>query len=160
MTAATFVQVLGIFLAVDGVLAIISGITGKVASRGWTIGRGVLELLAGLAIIANPLLVTGIAAMTLVYFVGFASVISGVMEIVAAIKDRKEIEGEGFLILGGVIAVIFGLAILSSPLAFAGMMVRIIGILAIIGGVASIFFAFRLRGLGKHLQEHDARHHA
>ena len=160
MTAATFAQVFGFFLAFDGVLAIIAGITGQVPSRGWTIARGVLALIAGVFIVSNPLLASLITATTFVYLLGISAVVSGVIEIVAAIKDRKEIEGEGFLILGGVISVIFGLAVLSSPLAFAGFMVRFIGVLAIIGGIASIFYAFRLRGLGKHLKEHDERQNA
>lgn len=157
MTVATFVQVFGFFLAFDGVLAIVAGITGQVPSRGWTIVRGVLALIVGIAIVGNPVLVAGIAAIWFVYLLGISSIILGAMEVFAAIRDRNEIEGEGWIIFGGVISIIFGVALLSAPLVFAGMVVMIIGVVAVVGGIASVIFAFRLRGLNKKLQEFDAR---
>ena len=156
MTVATFVQVFGFFLVFDGILAVIAGITGQVPSRGWTIARGVLAVIVGLIVMANPVLVAGFAAVTFVYVLGFSSILNGVIEIFAAIRDRKEIEGEGWLIVGGVISVLFGILLLWSPIAFAGFLVRVMGAVAIIGGIASILFAFRLRGLGKKLEQHDA----
>lgn len=156
MTTATFVQVFGFFLAFDGVLAIIAGIMGHVPSRGWTILRGVLGLIVGIGIVGNPIFVAGVAAITFVYLLGFFSIVAGVMEIIAAIMDRKEIEGEGWMILGGVISVIFGICLIAAPLTFAGMLVMIIGVFAIIGGIASIVFAFRLRGLGKKIDKAES----
>ena len=157
VTVAIFVQVFGFFLAFDGVLAIIAGIMGEVPSRGWTIARGVLAVIIGVLVVGNPVFVAGVAAVWFVYLLGFAAIVTGVIEIFAAIRDRKEIEGEGWLILGGVIAVIFGILLLSAPLLFASTIVRIMGAVAIVGGIASIVFSFRLRGLNKKLEEHDSR---
>lgn len=160
MTVATFAQVFGFFLAFDGVIAIIAGITGQVPSRGWTIARGVFCLIAGAFIFANPMFVSLFTAVTFIFVLGFSSIASGVIEIFAAIRDRKEIEGEGWLILGGVISVIFGLVLLSQPLTSAALFVRIIGVFAVIGGIASVIFAFRIRSLGKKLERHDAERDA
>ena len=156
MTVATFVQVFGFFLAFDGILAIIAGITGQVPSRGWTIVRGVLAVIVGVLVVAHPVFVTWFAAVWFAYLLGFAAIVSGVIEVFAAIRDRKEIEGEGWLILGGVISVIFGISLLAAPLSFASIFVRIVGAMAIVGGIASVVYAFRLRGLNKKLEEFDA----
>lgn len=152
MTVGAFVQVIGIFVIADGILAIVAGIVGEVPSRLWVIIRGVLEILVGLFVFANPFLVSGITATFLLYLIAFAAILGGILEIVAAIQDRKQIEGEGWLILGGALTVLFGVLILMAPLSFGLLIVRILGGFAIFAGVSLIVFAFRVRGLGKHLQ--------
>lgn len=151
MTIGALAQVVGVFVIVDGILSIIAGITGDVPSRGWVIGRGVLEILVGAFVFSNPLIVAGVTATFLVYVLAFSAILSGVFEIVAAIRDRKQIEGEGWLILGGAITVLFGVVLMISPLSFGVFMVRVLGAFAILSGVSLIVFAFRLRSLGKKL---------
>ena len=152
MTIGALAQVVGIFVIVDGILSIVAGIMGDVPSRGWVIVRGVLEILVGAFVFANPLIVAGVTATLLVSVLAFSAILSGVLEIVAAIQDRKQIEGEGWLILGGAITVLFGVVLLISPLSFGLIMVRVLGAFAIFSGVSLIVFAFRLRGLGKKLK--------
>jgi len=152
MTIGALAQVVGIFVIVDGILSIVAGIMGDVPSRGWVIVRGVLEILVGAFVFANPLIVAGVTATLLVSVLAFSAILSGVLEIVAAIQDRKQIEGEGWLILGGAITVLFGVVLLISPLSFGLFMVRVLGAFAIFSGVSLIVFAFRLRRLGKKLK--------
>ena len=151
LTAAVLVQVIGIFLIADGALAILAGIVGEAPSRGWTIVRGVLSILAGIFVFAHPVLVFGMTAVALLYVVAFTSIVVGVLEIFAAIRDRHELEGEGWLILGGVLSVIFGVLLLIAPMSFGLLIVRILGVFAILGGISLILLALRLRGLGKQL---------
>ena len=151
MTMATFAQVAGIFLVFDGILAVIAGAVGKVPSRLWTIIRGILAVLAGLFVFANPVLVAGLTATLVVSVIGVLAIISGVMEIFAAIQDRKEIEGEGWLILNGVLLVLIGVALLATPALFGLTLVRLLGVLAIASSIAAIIFAFRLKGLNSRL---------
>ena len=152
MTIGALAQVVGIFVIVDGILSIVAGIMGDVPSRGWVIVRGVLEILVGAFVFANPLIVAGVTATFLVYVLAFSAILSGVLEIVAAIQDRKQIEGEGWLILGGAITVLFGVVLLISPLSFGLFMVRVLGAFAIFSGVSLIVFALRLRRLGTKLK--------
>ena len=152
MTIGALAQVVGVFVIVDGILSIVAGIMGDVPSRGWVIVRGVLEILVGAFVFANPLIVAGVTATFLVYVVAFSAILSGVLEIAAAIQDRKQIEGEGWLILGGAMTVLFGVVLLISPLSFGLFMVRVLGAFAIFSGVSLIVFAFRLRRLGKKLK--------
>ena len=152
MTMGVLTQIVGAFVIADGILSIVAGIIGQVPSRGWVIVRGVLDILVGAFVFANPIIVAGITATVLIYTLAFSAIVSGVLEIIAAIQDREQIEGEGWLILGGALTVLFGLVLLIAPLSFGLFMVRVLGAFAIFSGVSLTVFAFRLRGLGKKLK--------
>ncbi|MCB0159476.1 MAG: DUF308 domain-containing protein, partial [Caldilineaceae bacterium] len=66
-----------------------------------------------------------------------------------AIMMRKEISGEIWMIIWGVISILLGFWILSNLGAAALAYVFVAAIFAIIGGIISIFGAFRLRSLGR-----------
>ena len=151
MTAAALAQVIGVFLVLDGILGLIAGISGAVPSRGWTILRGVIAILVGIFVFANPTIVAGVTAQILLYVVGFSFILTGLLEVFAAIRDRKEIEGEGWIILGGILAILFGILLLAAPLTFGRILLQILGAYAIIYGICLIVMAFRIRGVGKRL---------
>ena len=127
MTMGVLTQVIGAFVIADGILSITAGIMAQIPSRGWVIARGALEILAGAFVFANPIMVAGITATVLISVLAFTAILTGVLEIVAAIQDRKQIEGEGWLILGGSITVLFGVVLLAAPLSFGLFMVRVLG---------------------------------
>ncbi len=131
---------------------------GQVPSRLWTIVRGIVAVLAGAFVFANPVVVAGLTTSVVVSIIGVMAILSGVMEIVAAIKDRKQIEGEGWLILGGVLLVLIGMSLVATPLLFGISMVRLLGILAIASSIAMIVFAFRLKGLQSALNPPETLH--
>ncbi|WDQ14634.1 HdeD family acid-resistance protein [Rhodopirellula sp. P2] len=153
MTLATFAQVAGFFLAFDGVMAIIAGAVGDTPSRMGTIVRGVIEVLAGVFVFANPMLVAGLTATIVISVIGAMVIVSGVVEIAAAIQDRRHIQGEGWLILAGILSVLIGIALLVAPMGFGLTLVRVLGALAIVSSIAMIAFAFRLRSLGSRISQ-------
>jgi uncharacterized membrane protein HdeD (DUF308 family) len=153
MTALALTQVVGIFVIAEGILAIVAAILGQTSSRVWTFVRGVLAILIGIFVFAHPLAVAGITATIVLYVIAFGIIACGVLEIAAAIRDRKEIEGEGWLLLGGGLAVLFGVLLLIAPVAFGLLIVRVIGAFAILSGIAMIALAFRVRKFGKALNQ-------
>ena len=70
---------------------------------------------------------------------------SGIFEIVGAIRLRKEIDNEWTLILHGAITVLFGVLLMAMPGAGALAMVWVIGAYAIAGGILLVALAFRLK---------------
>lgn len=154
ITIAALTQVMGFFLIIDGVIAVAAGVTGRVPSRVWTILRGIVAILVGAFVFAHPMLVAGMTAVVIMYMIAFSAILSGVIEITAAIRDHREIEGVGGYIIGGILSIIFGVLLLISPFLFGLMMVRIIGVFAAITGVVMIVLAFRLKGIGKRLESH------
>jgi uncharacterized membrane protein HdeD (DUF308 family) len=153
MTVVALTQVVGIFVIADGILAIVAGILGQTPSRGWTIVRGVIAILIGIFVFGHAVAVAGITATVVLYVIAFGAIVTGVLEVMAAIQERKEIEGAGWLLLGGVLAILFGVLLLIAPLAFGELVVRVLGAYAIIYGIALAVLAFRVRSLGKALGE-------
>ena len=149
MPISALAQVIGFLAMVDGILTILTGILGEVPSRLLVILRGTLETLVGLFVIANPLLVSGITATVLLCILAFTAILVGLLEITAAFHDRQEFEGGGWIIFEGAIFLLFGVLVLTAPLSFGLLIVRLIGGFAIFSGASLILFALRLRRLRK-----------
>lgn len=149
LTLLTLTQVIAVFAILDGGIAIAAGIMGAAESRGWTIVRGVLGILAGGFVLGHPLVVAGFGLTVIVLIIAFQTIACGVFEIMVAIRERKQIEGEGWLILSGVLALIFGAILLVSPFVSGLIMISILGAFTIVFGVTLIVNSFRMRKLGK-----------
>jgi len=139
------VLVFGAYALVDGVFGVINGISSYgERERWWVI---LLEGLAGIVVGIMTLVWPSITALTLLYLIAAWAVITGVMEIVAAIQLRRVIEGEWMMVLSGIASIIFGIILFIFPGEGALGLTWLIGIYAIIFGVTLIVLAFRLRGM-------------
>lgn len=152
LSAVAFAQVIGAFLLIDGVLAILAGIRGRTDSRLWTISRGILLVLTGVFIFTRSYLLAELAMTTVLYILAALVLIGGIIEIVTAIRDRDEPGAEETSILGGVLSVAFGLLLFSAPLGFGLLVVRVVGIVVILIGIVLLWLANRFRKLGKRIQ--------
>jgi uncharacterized membrane protein HdeD (DUF308 family) len=142
ITLVTLVLLYGAFAFVDGVFALWAGIAGgSPAPRWWLILVGLLGIAAGIVAAVLP----GMTALVLLYFIAFWAIAIGVMQIIGAIRVRKEIDNEWMLIASGIVSVLFGIIVLVAPGAGALGLLFVIGIYAIIYGVTLIGFAFRLK---------------
>lgn len=142
ITIWSLIIVWGAYALVDGVFAIISAVSGGTpAPRWWMAVVGVIGILAGIVAFANP----GLTALTLLMLIAAWAIVSGIFEIVGAIRLRKEIDNEWLLILHGIVSVLFGLFLFYSPGAGALAMIWVIGAYAIIGGVLLCILSFQLK---------------
>ena len=147
----TLILFYGAFAMVDGVLAIIAAITDDArAPRWWLAIVGLLGIAAGLLTFLMP----GLSAFVLLLFIAGWAIATGVFQVIGAIKLRKEIDNEWFLILTGVISVLFGIGIVLAPGAGALALVWVIGTYSVITGVLLVGLAFRLK---KHRHEGPLR---
>jgi uncharacterized membrane protein HdeD (DUF308 family) len=119
----------GAYTLVDGIFAIVGGITDS--SRRW------LLLIEGV-----------LGALVLLYVIAIWAVVTGVMEIITAISLRREIDNEWLMILGGAISVLFGVILAVLPGAGLLSLTWLIGAFAVVFGVAFIVLGFRVRRLG------------
>lgn len=147
LTLEALVFCFGAYALVDGGFALVSGLLASGADGGlrWTL------LLTGIAGIAIGLLTffwPGVTATALLAFIIAWAIITGIFEIVAAIRLRELIANEWLYILSGVASVIFGVLALIYPNSGALSIAWMIGIYAIVAGVALVGFAFRVRSLG------------
>lgn len=151
-----FALVFAAFAFVDGVASLVSGIRGardKAERWGSMVFRGLIGVAVGVLFIAWPLTTTvSYALVTLVMLIVW-SLATGVLEIVAAVRLRREIKGEWLLALSGVLSILLGFAILFFLLSFPQITILsvgwMIGVYALAAGVALIVLSFRLRGRGQ-----------
>jgi uncharacterized membrane protein HdeD (DUF308 family) len=142
---AVLVLMWGVYAVVDGIFAIVAGFRGgpTVTNRWLTLLEGVIGVIAGVIAFVWP----GITALALLYVVAAWAIFTGILELVAAIQLRKEITGEFWLGLGGVLSVIFGVLLFVFPGGGLLSLLWLLGAYAIAFGVALIFLSFRVRGL-------------
>jgi uncharacterized membrane protein HdeD (DUF308 family) len=131
----------GAYALVDGVFAIVAGIRGTGRRRWLLLAEGVLGVLAGLVAFFYP----DITALVLLYVIAFWAIFTGILEIVMSISLRREIENEWLMGLGGVLSVLFGVVLAVLPGVGLLSLVWLIGIYAIVFGVALIALGFRVR---------------
>ena len=142
ISLVTLVLLYGAYAVVDGVLALIAAIKGGApAPRWWLILVGVLGILAGLVAMAWP----GMTAIVLVLFIAGWMIATGVMQIIGAIRLRKEIDNEWWLVAAGALSVLVGVIIAIAPGAGALGLLWVIGSYAIVFGAILVGLAFRLR---------------
>ena len=99
----TLVLLYGAYALVDGVLAILAAITGDApAPRWWLAIVGLLGILVGILTLAWP----GITALVLLLFIAGWAIAPGILQIVGAVRLRKEIDNEWLLFASGVLSVI------------------------------------------------------
>jgi uncharacterized membrane protein HdeD (DUF308 family) len=153
-TLTVLVLFWGAFALVDGIFAIIAAF--RVAGgrgRWWLIIEGVLGILAGIVTFLYP----GLTALVLLYIIAFWAILIGIMRIVTAISLRREIQNEWLMILGGALTVIFGILLIVLPGPGLLSLTWLIGIWALIFGIALIALAFRVRNMGQAAQESRVR---
>lgn len=138
-------QFLGFYFLVDGIAALVAGIMNRTDARAWTLIRGVIGILAGGTIIFNPLSsALGLATFGMV-FLGASSLFQGVFEIVEAIRYRKIIDQAWLVVVGGIVALLFGLLLLSAPIIMGVGLIRFIAFFMIVAGIVICVLAFRVR---------------
>jgi uncharacterized membrane protein HdeD (DUF308 family) len=135
----------GAFALADGVLSLIAAFRIRRQGRpSWPlILIGFLGIAVGVATFIWP----GITAIALLVFIAFWALVTGILQIVMAIRLRKEIENEWFLGLAGALSVVFGILMIARPGAGALAVAWIIGAYAVFFGVLLIALGFRLRRL-------------
>jgi uncharacterized membrane protein HdeD (DUF308 family) len=87
LTLLTLAVLLGIFWIVNGTMEIFTAMTegAGLPGRGWTIAMGVLSVIAGLIVLADP----GISLLTLAIVLGCWLLVFGIMEIASAFRLRS-----------------------------------------------------------------------
>jgi uncharacterized membrane protein HdeD (DUF308 family) len=142
MTILTLIMFYGAFALIDGVLAVVAAITGGApAPRWWLAIVGLLGIATGLLVFMMP----GLTALVLLYFIAGWAIATGVFQIIGAIRLRKEIDDEWYLILSGVVSVLFGIGVMMAPGAGALALLWVIGIYAVVMGAIMVALAFRLK---------------
>jgi uncharacterized membrane protein HdeD (DUF308 family) len=103
--------------------------------------EGLLGVGAGIVSFVWP----GITAIALVYVIAAWAIATGILEIIAAIRLRKEIEGEWLLALSGLFSLALGLVFTMVPEAGVVVLVWSLAAYTVAFGILLIWLSFKLR---------------
>ena len=142
LTLVMLVLIWGVYAGLDGLFAIVAAIKGgSPAPRWWLILGGLLSLGAAVICIKNP----GVALAVVVMIIGWVSIVRGIFEIIGAIQLRREIQGEWWLILSGLLSIFMGLVFVLRPGAGALALIWLIAAFAVVAGITMILLSLRLK---------------
>ncbi len=147
VTLAVLVLFFGVYVLIDGLIALYAAFSKRVPEDSrWLVGLlGALGVLIGVLTLWRP----GAAAVALLLYIAAWSLVMGVLQIVAAIRLRKEIEGEFWLGLAGALSIALAVLILVSPAAGALSLAWIIAGYAVLYGIALLMLGFKVKKVHK-----------
>ncbi|MGH3390947.1 MAG: HdeD family acid-resistance protein [Actinomadura sp.] len=137
----------GAYVLVNGLFAAIGAVRAESDSRALLVLEAILGILVGLLTLVWP----GATLLAVTILIGAWALITGIAQIVTAVRLRKEIRGELLYILAGAVSVLFGLMVLVWPIRGALAVAWIIGIYAILFGILLIALSLRVRRDGRRL---------
>ena len=145
LTVAMLVLFFGAWVLVDGVFRVVGAIGHHASDKEWGFDLiiGIVGIIIGFLTFHAP----QITALALIIYIAAWALMIGATEIALAIKLRREIKGEWFLILMGLVSIAFAVMLLWNPLPGALALVWLIGSYAIVFGILGIILGFRLRSL-------------
>ena len=133
----------------DGVLALIGSVGAAEAREPWwpLVFIGLLGIAAGVVTLKWP----GITALALLLVIAYWSIFRGILEIVAAVRLRQLVQREGWLILGGIASIVFGVLLIIYPGPGLLSVIWLIGLYSVIFGIALLMLGIRLKSLAGEL---------
>jgi len=144
LTLLWLVALFAAYALLQGGAAIFGSIKARTSDRAWwlVLLLGIVSVCAGIFAIAQPL----ITALALILLIGANALVSGVLQLVVALRLRRELRQEWLLVANAVISIIFGALVLLFPAGGALAMVWLVSFYATLTGVLLLTLAFRARG--------------
>ena len=142
LTLSFLIILFGAFILIDGLVTVVSAVRARRMLRAWWVPviYGSIAALIGVLIMVLP----GITALAFLYIIAAWLLLLGITETTTAFRMRRELQGEGWLIAGGLLALIVGIVLAIFPNQGVIAIGRLIGIVALILGVNTLVHGWRL----------------
>lgn len=147
MTLMVLLVLFGVYAIVDGIFAIAAGVGGETRRRWLAVLVGIASIILGILAFTRP----GLTALILLMFIAARALVVGALDIATAFSFRKELRGMWLLALSGILSLIFGFAMIAYPFAGALAVLWVIGLYAILVGLAELAFAIFARSAREEL---------
>jgi uncharacterized membrane protein HdeD (DUF308 family) len=145
ITLSVLAPLFGAYALINGVFAVIEAFSRDVSRERWwaLLFEGVVSIVVGAMILIWP----GLTAMRMLFLIAFWAIMTGVFEIITAIRLRHEIRGEWMMALIAILSMAFGLLLLAFPAPGAFSVILMIRAFVFAIGALMIALAFKLRSL-------------
>ncbi len=145
ITLVVLVTLFGAYALVNGLITSIMAIKDRKEQPDWGLYLlyGLVSIAAGVLTFVYP----GITTVSLFYVIVAWAIASGILEIILAIQLRKVVKSGWWLVLSGILSVVFGILCAVQPVAGALSVLWLIGLYAIAYGALLVVLAFRLRNV-------------
>lgn len=142
ITTKVVIVAFGIFLLIEGVFATLASI-GAGENRGFAalLLLGLVSLLLGVLAIARP----GAATVVILYVIAIWAFVHGILEMIAAFEMPPEVGYRWLVGIAGFLSLVVGLLLAIFPFIGIFTLVLIIGIYAILAGIALVITSFFIR---------------
>lgn len=142
-TLAIIMFLLGCYWFTDGILSILNALGRRKIFSYWWWGliTGGLSTIAGMFVLSKPLAAAEFTTSFLFILLGAAALLSGIERLATGITLRKMKIGNS-LIGSGVVALVLALIFLSSPFATALFIIKILGLIMAVVGIAFLVRAY------------------
>jgi uncharacterized membrane protein HdeD (DUF308 family) len=141
-TMLSLVILFSAYMLVDGAFAIASAV--RAARRherwGWLTLEGIVNIITGVLAFLWP----GLTILAFVLLIAAWAIVSGALMLAAAFRLKVD-HGRWWLVLGGVVSLVYGVLLVLTPLIGALVLTWWLGAYALVFGVVLLVLAFRLR---------------
>jgi uncharacterized membrane protein HdeD (DUF308 family) len=141
-TMLSLVILFSAYMLVDGAFAIASAV--RAARRherwGWLTLEGIVNIITGILAFLWP----GLTILAFVLLIAAWAIVSGALMLAAAFRLKVD-HGRWWLVLGGVVSLVYGVLLILTPLIGALVLTWWLGAYALVFGVVLLVLAFRLR---------------
>jgi len=142
---STIVMIGGILLTVDSLLSLWSiYFDGERSRDRWfNLSTSALTLALGVSMLLSPLLVTVLTVTFLATLLGFAAIVTGVLQVSIAVRNREEYSPIWSMLAWGICYVLLGLVFLLFPFFTASVGVVVGGLVLVLCAMAMFSWAWR-----------------
>lgn len=153
--------VFGAFSFVNGVFSLIAAVR-KIRAKdrwGWLLFSGIVGIAAGIVVVITPFVATVVLAWFLWVSVAIWAIVTGILEVSTALRLRREIKGEIWLVLSGLLSIVLGAIVLwmffTRPIESFLAAGWILGFYAALYGGMLLFLGWRLRKENKQMEKNQ-----
>ena len=147
-----FTLVFAAYCLIDGIASLVAGVRGASEPGhrwGALVFSGIVGVLIGVLFLVAPLVATLAYSFVVLVILAFWSIVTGILEIVAAVRLRREIEGEWLLGVSGAVSVLLGIGVIVLVIPYPAASILsaawLIALFAFTSGIVLVAQALRLR---------------
>jgi uncharacterized membrane protein HdeD (DUF308 family) len=143
ITLAAVIVVFGVYALLDGIANLATGyLRSRKGERAWPF---VVHGLIGIGVAVLTFVYPVLTGFTLVILIATWAIVTGLMQIIGAIRYRHAMRGESLLALSGALSIAFGVLVFLFPGAGALTIAWMFGAFTVAVGIVLITLAVRLR---------------